>query len=100
MPLNEVTIRTGWVADPWRACVAAACGEQVISIVLGGGGATGLRKVKKRGGTAFVLHPEDATVSFMSRAAIAAGHPDACLPARKIVRFVGLLRPPLPGSSV
>jgi chemotaxis response regulator CheB len=48
-----------------------------------------LRAIKVYGGTALVVHPEDAAKPFMPRAAIAAGHPDACLPVHKIVRFVG-----------
>jgi chemotaxis response regulator CheB len=47
-----------------------------------------LRAIKEYGGTALVLHPEDAAKPFMPRAAIAARHPDACLPVQKIVRFV------------
>jgi two-component system chemotaxis response regulator CheB len=65
---------------------------QVIGIVLGGGGgdgATGLRTIKKHGGTALVPHPENAPMAFMPRVAVAAGHPDACLPVQRIVRFVG-----------
>jgi hypothetical protein len=38
---------------------------------------------------ALVLHPEDAAMPFVRRAAIALEHPDACPPAQKIVRFVG-----------
>jgi two-component system chemotaxis response regulator CheB len=79
-------------ADPLFVSAAEACGERVIGIVLSGGGsdgATGLRAIKEHGGTALVLHPEDAAMPFMPRAAIAAGHPDACLPVQEIVQFVG-----------
>lgn len=69
-----------------------ACRQQVIGTVPSDGdsdGATGLRAIKEYGGTALVLHPEDAAKPFIPRAAIAAGHPDGCLPVQKIVRFVG-----------
>jgi hypothetical protein len=79
-PINRATIRTGGALAPGPS---RPCGERIIGIVLGGGGTNGLRIVKKRYGTAFVLHPEDTTVSFMRRVAI----------ARKIVRFAGLFCP-------
>jgi chemotaxis response regulator CheB len=48
-----------------------------------------LRLIKKYGGTALVPHPEDATIPFMPRAAIAAGYSDANVPVQTIVRFLG-----------
>jgi len=55
----------------------------------GGDGPPGLRAIKEHGGTALILHPEHTTMPFMPRAAIAAGHADACLPVQEIVQFVG-----------
>jgi hypothetical protein len=52
--------------------------------------------MKEHGGTALVLHPNDALVPFMPRAAIAAGHPDACSPANKDRSVRGLILLPLP----
>jgi two-component system chemotaxis response regulator CheB len=79
-------------ADPLFISAAEAFGERVIGVVLSGGGsdgAAGLRAIKRHGGTALVLRPEDAAMPYMPRAAIAAGHPDACLPVPEIVQVLG-----------
>jgi hypothetical protein len=47
-----------------------------------------LRIIKQRGRTtALVLHPEDAAMSFVACAPIAAVRPDADLPLQKIERL-------------
>jgi len=90
-------------ADPLFVSAAEAYWEQVIGIVLSGGGwdgAAGLRAIKDHGGTALVQHPEDAAMPFMPRAAIAVGHPDACLPVQKIAQRVGRILLTRPDSFV
>ena len=69
-------------ADPLFTSAAAAFGKRVVGIVLSGGGgdgALGLKTIKGLGGLAFVQHPKHAEMASMPLAAIAAGHPSACL---------------------
>ena len=65
----------------------SAAGGRVIGVVLGGGGdngATGLRAIKKNGGTALVPRPDQA--------ALPAWHPNASSPVPKIVSSLGSFR--------
>jgi two-component system chemotaxis response regulator CheB len=78
-------------ADPLFVSAAEAHGQQVIGIVLSGGGsdgAIGLRAIKQHGGTTIVQHPEDAAMPWMPRAALATARPDACLRTEEIVQFI------------
>ncbi len=80
-------------ADPLFISAAKAYGEQVMGVVLSGGdgdGATGLRAIKEHGGTTLVQHPKTAIESSMPYSAIAADHPDICLPlelAKRVASF-------------
>jgi two-component system chemotaxis response regulator CheB len=80
-------------ADPLFISAAEAYGERVMGIVLSGGdgdGAAGLRAIKEHGGITLVQNPRDAVAPSMPNAAIAADHPDVCLPlelARRVVSF-------------
>jgi two-component system, chemotaxis family, protein-glutamate methylesterase/glutaminase len=81
-------------ADPLFISAAETYGEGVIGVVLSGAGrdgAIGLRTIKEHGGTALVQRPDDAAVPDMPFAAIAAVHPDACLPVEELMRLVGSL---------
>jgi chemotaxis response regulator CheB len=51
-------------------------------------GASGLRAIKKHGGTTFAQHPADATVPLMPYAAIAKNNLDDCLPIQGIAQRV------------
>jgi two-component system, chemotaxis family, protein-glutamate methylesterase/glutaminase len=78
-------------ADPLFISAAEAHGKRVMGVVLSGGdsdGATGLRAIREHGGTALVQDPKEAAMPSMPRAAIAAGHPDACLPVEEIARRI------------
>lgn len=78
-------------ADPLFISAAQTYLERVIGIVLSGGGAdgaAGLRAIKEHGGATLVQLPDEATNPSMPRAAILAGHPDACLPIQGIVQRV------------
>jgi two-component system chemotaxis response regulator CheB len=70
-------------ADVLFETAAEAYGERLLALVLTGAnadGAAGLLSVKEHGGTAVVQDPEEAEMSAMPRAAIAAAEPDAVLP--------------------
>jgi two-component system, chemotaxis family, protein-glutamate methylesterase/glutaminase len=78
-------------ADPLFISAAEAHGQRVMGIVLSGGssdGAAGLRAITEHGGTALVQDPKEAETPSMSRAAIAADHPDACLTVEEIAKRV------------
>jgi two-component system chemotaxis response regulator CheB len=81
-------------ADPLFISAAEAHRERVIGIVLSGGGsdgAAGLAAIKACGGTALVQHPGDAQYPWMPNRAIAAAHPDDCLPTQELAHRVGAL---------
>lgn len=77
---------------------ADAYGERVIGVILTGAnedGATGLARIKARGGVAVVQDPTSAERQEMPDAAIAATHADAVLPLEEIGGFLyGLVVPP------
>jgi two-component system chemotaxis response regulator CheB len=78
-------------ADPLFESAAKAYGIRVVGVVLSGGdgdGAAGLRVIGEKGGTVLVQHPEDAAAPSMPLAAIAADHPDACLPIAELAQRV------------
>jgi two-component system chemotaxis response regulator CheB len=78
-------------ADPLFISAAKVHGDRVMGIILSGGdgdGAEGLRTIKEHGGVALVQRPEDAASPSMPNAAIAADHPDACLPIGEIAHRV------------
>jgi two-component system chemotaxis response regulator CheB len=78
-------------ADPLFISDAQIHGERVLGVVLSGGdgdGATGLRTIAERGGSALVQDPAEAEIPSMPRAALMADHPDACLPVDEISRRV------------
>jgi two-component system chemotaxis response regulator CheB len=79
-------------ADPLFTSAAEVHGSRVMGIILSGGGgsdgAAGLRVIRKRGGTALVQDPKEATSPSMPRMAILADHPDACLSADEIAQRV------------
>ena len=78
-------------ADPLFASAAIEYGEGVVGIVLtgwDGDGASGLRASKEHGGEATVQDPREAIAPEMPLAAIAADHPDACLPLNAIAKRV------------
>jgi two-component system, chemotaxis family, protein-glutamate methylesterase/glutaminase len=65
--------------DPLFRSVATAYGERVIGVVLSGGGsdgAAGLDTIKRAGGIAIVLDPQDAGVADMPQAAAEVVSPD------------------------
>jgi two-component system chemotaxis response regulator CheB len=89
-------------ADPLFASAAQAHGKRVIGIVLSGwgtDGASGLRAIKKHGGTALAQHPADATVPLMPYAAIATNNLDDCLPIQEIAQRVGAFCTPRPKNG-
>jgi len=70
---------------------ADAYREGVIGVILTGAnedGASGLARIKERGGVAVIQDPADAERPLMPRAAIAATVADAVLPLDAIGRFV------------
>jgi len=65
--------------DPLFRSVATAYGERVIGVVLSGGGsdgAAGLDTIKRAGGIAVILDPQDAAVADMPQAAAEVVGPD------------------------
>jgi two-component system, chemotaxis family, protein-glutamate methylesterase/glutaminase len=78
-------------ADPLFMSAAIAYREQVMGIVLSGGGADGadgLRAIKAFGGVSIVQQPEEAATPSMPHAALLRDHPDASLPIEEIARLV------------
>jgi two-component system, chemotaxis family, protein-glutamate methylesterase/glutaminase len=78
-------------ADPLFISAAENHGRRVMGIILSGGagnGAAGLKAIADHGGTALVQDPKEAAAPSMPRAAMMAGHPDACLPVAEIVQRV------------
>jgi two-component system, chemotaxis family, protein-glutamate methylesterase/glutaminase len=74
-------------ADPMFISAAQAYGERVVGIVLtgwDGDGADGLRAIKQHGGFAMVQDPTEAAAPEMPMSALAADHPDLCLPLDEI----------------
>lgn len=70
---------------------ADAYGERVVGIVLTGAnqdGASGLARIKERGGIAVVQDPRTAERRAMPEAALAATEPDAVLPLDEIGPFL------------
>ncbi len=97
MVLEETSIRviqgpkvhhTRPAADPLFISAAEIHGRRVMGVVLSGGGgdgAVGLRTIKEFGGTAFVQDPKEALIPSMPYSAIAADHPDGCLPVEELI---------------
>ena len=89
-------------ADPLFASAAQAHGKRVIGVVLSGwgsDGASGLRAIKKHGGTALAQHPAEASVPLMPYAAIATNNLDDCLPIQEIAQRVGAFCTPRPKNG-
>jgi two-component system, chemotaxis family, protein-glutamate methylesterase/glutaminase len=77
---------------------ADAYRERVVGVILTGSnrdGATGLARIKARGGVAVVQDPRSAERREMPEAALASTHADAVLPLSEIGPFLyGLIVPP------
>ena len=69
-------------ADPLLTSAAEVFGPRLIAVVLSGrlnGGASGVRRVKRRGGRVIVQHPDSAAAASMPNAALATGCVDFAL---------------------
>ena len=79
--------------DPLFASAAATFGRRVVGVVLSGrskDGATGLKKIQDNGGLALVHDPNEAAVSQMPAAAVAAANAEVLridLLARRVAQF-------------
>jgi two-component system CheB/CheR fusion protein len=85
--------------DLFFRTLADACGTRATAIVLSGpdaDGATGIRRIKERGGLAIAQLPDEAQHDGMPRAAIASGAIDWVLPVAempgRIAGFVDMAR--------
>ena len=80
---------------------ADSYGMAVVGVILTGAnadGASGVRRVKRRGGLVVVQRPEDAESEVMPAAAIAAVHVDRVLPLMEIAPF--LVKLCAPGANL
>jgi two-component system chemotaxis response regulator CheB len=77
--------------DPLFRTAAQAYGEQVVGVVVSGtldDGSSGLRVIRRHGGTAIVQDPQEALFSQMPRNAIDAAHPPHVAPIKEIARLI------------
>lgn len=77
--------------DPLFRSAARAYGERVIGVVLSGtldDGSTGLRVIRRHGGTAIVQDPNEALFPQMPLNAIDAAHPQHVAPINEVARLI------------